>query len=116
MCSQVSSGSLFRTPIPALLLGTCTKSDGQTPAFTPANTLLDVFVAGCLVFGSPGVVPTQPDGAVDQQSYHFDVNPALTVTGCTRNGAPAVLADCLAQATYSSYFKFAADRVIIKRE
>jgi hypothetical protein len=117
LCSQVSSASFFRTPIPQLLQGFCVGADGATPAFATSNTLLDIFVVGCVVPGGPAILPVQPDGGRDGATYHFDVDDTtLTVTGCTRNGAPAVLDDCLANATYSSYFKFAADRVILKRE
>jgi cysteine-rich repeat protein len=122
LCSQVSAASLFHTPIPTVLQGTCTErtdpDDPNTdhPVFTSANTLLDVFVAGCAVFDTPSVTPTQPDSARDGATYHLDIDDTRTVTSCTRNGVPAVLDDCLAQATYSSYFKFAADRVILKRE
>jgi len=116
MCSKVSSGSFFRTPIPALLAATCTNAKGDTVVFTADNTLLDVFVSGCAIFGNSAIHPTQPDGSLDGATYVFASDSALTVTSCTRNGQPAVLEDCLAQATYSSYFKFAADRVILKRE
>jgi cysteine-rich repeat protein len=117
LCSQVSSASFFRTPIPPLLQAFCTGPDNSTPAFATSNTLLDIFVVGCAVNGTPAINPVQPDGARDGATYHFDVDATtLTVTGCTKNGAPAVLDDCLANATYSSYFKFAADRVILKRD
>lgn len=118
MCSDVSVQSLFDTPIPDLLQAVCTEDDGQTPFFSlETNKLLDLFVAGCKVFGLPGFVTTQPDGSLDGAIYHFDADPVThTVATCTRDGAPAVLADCLAQATYSSSFKFTSDRVVIHRE
>jgi len=116
MCSKVSAASFFRTPIPVLLQEVCTNSEGSTLVFTSANTLLDVFASGCAIFGTPAIRPTQPDGSLDGATYVFESNSAQTVTSCTRNGQPAVLDDCLAQATYSSYFKFATDRVILKRD
>lgn len=118
MCSDVSVQSLFDTPIPDLLQGVCTEDDGQTPVFSlETNKLLDLFIVGCKVFGLPGFVTTQPDGSLDGAVYHFDADPVThTVATCTRDGAPAALADCLAQATYSSSFKFTSDRVVIHRE
>ena len=75
-----------------------------------------------------GVInPTQPDGSLDGAAYEFLLGSHAftdttgdhvvnnTVIGCTKDGAAAVLDDCLANATFSSYFKFAADRVVIKR-
>jgi cysteine-rich repeat protein len=116
MCSNVSAESLFNTPMPIALLFTCTDATGQVAAFTPDNHLLDVFVAGCLVFGTPGISPTQPDGSRDGATYHFAFDSeTLAVTSCTKDAQPALLTDCVNNATYSSFFKFAADRVIIKR-
>jgi len=94
----------------------CTGADGATPAFTASNTLLDAFVSGCNLGGDPGIVPVQPDGSLDGATYLLTSNSSLTVTGCTRNGVAVTLEDCLAQATFSSYFKFSAGRVILKRE
>jgi hypothetical protein len=116
MCSNVSVESLFNTPMPLLLEGVCTDATGQAPVFTSANHLLDAFIAGCRVFGTTGILPTQPDGSLDGATYRFAIDPMTSaVTSCTKDGAPALLTDCVSNATYSSYFKFAADRVIIKR-
>jgi cysteine-rich repeat protein len=124
MCSNVSLASLFDAPMPNLLQVACTRPDphdphdppGQIAVFTPNNRLLDAFVAGCDVFGIPGILPTQPDGSRDGATYHFAFDPATRmVTSCTKDGGPAQLTDCVNNATYSSYFKFSADRVIIKR-
>jgi len=118
MCSDVSVKSLLDTPMPALLTVVCTDDAGQNPVFsTDTNHLLDAFIAGCKIFGTQGIAPTQPDGSRDGAIYHFALDPVtMQVTGCTRDGAPAELAMCAEQATYSSYFKFKSDRVIIHRE
>lgn len=118
LCADVSVASLASTPIPPLLLGTCTSDPaGAIPEFTADNTLLDVFIAGCDIFGTLAVAPTQPDGSLDLATYAFQFDAETrAVTGCTKNGEPADLAaDCLPNATYSSFFKFSSDRVIIKR-
>jgi cysteine-rich repeat protein len=116
MCSNVSAASLFDTPMPLLLQIVCTDPTGLIAAFTPANRLLDAFITGCLVFGLPGVVPTQPDGSRDGATYHFASDPLTgAVTSCTKDAQPALLTDCVNNATYSSYFHFSANRVIIKR-
>jgi len=115
MCSEVSVESLFNAPMPTLLQQTCFLEDGSF-AFTSANRLLDAFIVGCAAFGVPAIDPTQPDSSTDGASYAFAFDAtARTVTSCTKNGQPAVLSDCVRAATYSSYFKFKSDRVIIKR-
>ncbi|HEX3481153.1 MAG TPA: DUF4215 domain-containing protein [Kofleriaceae bacterium] len=119
LCSDVSLASLANTPIPPLLLATCTSDrEGSIPEFTPDNSLLDVFVAGCDIFGTQAVMPTQPDGSLNSATYAFQFDPTTrAVTGCTKDGQSADLTnDCLVNTTYSSYFKFSADRVIIKRD
>jgi hypothetical protein len=90
------------------------------------NHLLDAFIVGCQFFSFdednhpafvPTILPTQPDGSLDGATYVFGAD-AVThqVTSCTKDGQPAELNDCYANATYSSYFKFAADRVIIRAD
>lgn len=117
MCSNVSVQSLFDTPIPNLLAGTCaTDAAGAHKIFHHTNTLFDVFVNGCAVFGTPAIQATQPDGSVSGATYHFEVSPTTHgVVSCTRDGAPAELTDCVKDATYSSSFTFTSDRVIIHR-
>lgn len=117
MCADVSVKSLYDTPIPQLLQLTCTSDTAATmPEFTPDNRLLDVFLAGCDIFGNPGISATPPDGSIDGATYHFEVDAATRkVASCTRNGAPATIEECVANTTYSSYFKFASGRVIIRR-
>lgn len=126
MCSDVSAASFFNKSMPALVLTifNCLLPDASTPTFSSSNRLLDLFVAGCVTFDPsddthtpvPVVTPTQPDGSLDGATYQFIINDSSnTVTGCTRNGAPGDLPECLNQATFSSYFKLESDRVIIKR-
>jgi cysteine-rich repeat protein len=138
MCSDVSVQSLADTLMPGLLTLCADTNDpsGSTPVFfvnpddpsDPANNhLLDAFIFGCHLFttdpttGLPGFqpafTPTQPDGSRNGAEYVFAFD-AVThqVTSCTKDGQPGTLTDCFANATYSSYFKFAADRVIIHRD
>jgi cysteine-rich repeat protein len=140
MCSDVTARSLANASIG--LLGLCADpsvEDGSQPQF-PDNHLLDVFVLGCQLHTQiPGtndvgfvreIFPTQPDGSLDGATYTFELNPEThQATNCTRtateNGATTVtstmtgdltLDDCLNNATYSSYFKIAADRVILRAD
>jgi cysteine-rich repeat protein len=127
MCSDVSAKSMAEAS-PGLLGGCADPIDptGSTSAF-PDNHLLDVFILGCQLFttdpttGLPGfvptILPTQPDGSLNGSTYTFAVDPTThQVTSCTKDGQPGDLTDCLANATYSSYFQFAADRVIIRAD
>ena len=134
MCSDVSVKSLAETLMPGLLTLCADPADttGNTPAFFvgdpehPDNHLLDAFIVGCQFVSfdednNPAFVPTilqaQPDGSLDGATYVFGAD-AVThqVTSCTKDGQPADLNDCYANATYSSYFKFAADRVILRAD
>lgn len=136
MCSDVSAKSLAGA-FPGLLGACADPADptGSTPAF-PDNHLLDVFILGCQLFttdpttGEPGFVPTiaptQPDGSLDGATYTFAADPVThQVTDCTRTmqgtttstaTGDLILDDCLANATFSSYFKIAADRVILRTD
>jgi hypothetical protein len=121
LCGNVSAQSLDQVPIPMALVTMCNEG------FTAANSLLDALIRGCtttvVIFTVNVIVPRQPD----QQDP--TVNPVgagppyfLTVTGnnvtaChtgSASGPTVDLAMCLADAAYSSYFKFTTDRVIIK--
>jgi cysteine-rich repeat protein len=127
MCSDVSARSLAEASL-GLLLACADPADptGSTAAFGPDNHLLDAFVFGCQLFSTdpdtnlPGFVPTiapaQPDGSLDGSTYTFVFDPVThQVTSCTKDGSPDDdLGGCLANATYSSYFKIAADRVIVR--
>jgi cysteine-rich repeat protein len=113
MCAQLSAASLASTPIAPLLIGFC-----ATENFTATHTFLDAFVAGCINSGLPDPIisATQPDGSLDGSVYAFQTDTSFHVTTCTRDGvAQPDLTGCLQNATYSSYFKFQTDRVIIKR-
>jgi hypothetical protein len=114
LAGDVSARSLAETPIPPALVGAgmfnCTR------AYTIANTMLDVLVGGCTIsIVGTQISPTQPDrAAVAGDVYAFTTDATTKqVTGCTRNGSAAVLADCLDAAAYSSYFHFTTDRVIV---
>jgi cysteine-rich repeat protein len=134
LCSDVSVKSLADTLMPGLLTLCADPADptGSTPAFfvgdpvRPDNHLLDVFIVGCQFFSVdennnpafvPTILPAQPDGSLDGSTYVFAADPVThQVTSCTRNGQPADLNSCYANATYSSYFKFEANRVIIRAD
>lgn len=127
MCSDVSAKSLASSPVG--LLGQCadpSDSSGNTLEF-PDNHILDVFIVGCQLHtmdpdtGESGfvqtILPTQPDGSLDGATYTFAADPVThQVTSCTKDGTDALLDDCLASATFSSYFKIAADRVILRTD
>jgi hypothetical protein len=114
LAGDISARSLAETPIPLSLVGAgmfnCTR------AYTVTNSMLDVLVGGCTIniIGTQ-ISPTQPDRAAVAGDVYAFATDATTkqVTGCTRNGAPASLGDCLDAAAYSSYFRFTTDRVIV---
>jgi len=115
LCGEISAASLATLPIPSGLLGLCT-------SYTAANSMLDLLVGGCTALSVPQVAATQPDGedgavaAVGGGApYQLVAGPNKAVAMCRdRNNAMVDLAACLADATYSSYFKFATGRVIAK--
>jgi uncharacterized repeat protein (TIGR01451 family) len=112
LAGRISAGSLAATQIPAGLVGT----SACTADYRTSNTMLDLLITGCTMFGITLVRATQPDTvdpAVGSGVYRFTTG-ALTkhVTGCTHDGAPAMLSECLGAAAYSSYFQFTTDRVI----
>jgi Galactose oxidase, central domain len=117
LVGDISAASLAAMPIPAALVGTglitaCSEN------YTSSNSMLDVLVRGChSPFIGTLIKPTQPDqAAVEGDTYRFTTDATTKrVTGCTRNGAPASLADGLAAAAYSSHFRFTTSRVIRKR-
>jgi len=127
ICADVSVASLAHTPIGDTLQQSCfvTPPDNPDliiPEFTPDNHLLDAFVTGCHTLGVEGIVPTQPDGSLDGAKYVFQFDPETRkVTSCTKtppgsdDPVSAELEDCFAMATYSSFFKLRADRVILRR-
>jgi len=139
MCSLVSAASLAATKLPQPLSLCATAIapavvfafaiDEEDPNVAHSNSLLDGFVFGCK-FPSDTLIdlitPTQPDGSRDGKAYQFTLGtrggvngePVVnnTVIGCTADGVSADLSTCLANATFSSFFKFATDRVILRRE
>lgn len=119
LCGNVSAFSLSKVPIPdALTAGITACSQG----YTATNTMLDVFVNGCTVFFTQVIKPTQPD-KIDAGApvagaggpYKLSVNAQKTVGEC-RDSKNAVvdLNTCLNAAAYSSFFKIATERVILK--
>jgi hypothetical protein len=129
MCGQASAKSFADTKLVKsidpesgdltdnLLVAVCSQPDGQTPRYTADSSLLDVFIGGCSLYGMlPIIMPTQPDGTADgaAASYSFFIDGDGTkVTSCTKDGQPATLSECLENSTYSSFFKFSTDRVIL---
>jgi cysteine-rich repeat protein len=125
MCGNVSANSLANTAVPATLL-----PGGGTPcteAYTTNNRAIDVFVNGChvKVFGIPvtAIKPTQPDqidpaatpaGAGGPYTLSVDATTKRVNQCKDKNGAVVNLTACLNAAAYSSFFKFATDRVIVK--
>jgi cysteine-rich repeat protein len=134
LCSDVSVKSLADTLMPGLLTLCADPADptGSTQQFfvgdpvRPDNHLLDVFIVGCQFFSFdengnpafvPAITPKQPDGSLDGSTYVFTADPVNhQVTSCTKDGQPAELNGCLANATFSSYFKFAAGRVVLRAD
>jgi cysteine-rich repeat protein len=116
MCGNISAASLSQTPIPSTILSNCS-------TYSIANSLLDLLVGGCTVVLLPVVHPTQPD-AQDPGVAPVGSGPPYTlastlpthVVNVCRDSSNAIvsLSACLADAAYSSYFRFATDRVIIK--
>jgi hypothetical protein len=122
LCGNISAASLKNEPVPEDFA-----TGGATPCYqgySQANTFLDLLVGGCTV--APGftvaLIGTQPD-QVDATvpsigsggPYKLVANGAHSVTICRDKDNQAVtLATCLNAAAYSTAYKFATDRVIIK--
>ena len=123
LCGDISAKSLSQAPIPSELLpgGSFPCSEG----YTAASSFLDVIVSGCNVnLGIPvlAIAPSQPD-KVDPAAavggagapYKLNVNAQKIVTSCSdKSNAPVSLSVCLDAAAYSSFFRLAMDRVILK--
>jgi hypothetical protein len=116
MCGNISAASLALAQIPSAILGNCT-------SYSAANSLLDLLVDGCTVLSFPAVLPTQPDkqdpavaAAGSGPPYTLASTGANHIVDVCRDSSNAIvsLSACLADAAYSSYFRFATDRVIIK--
>ena len=115
ICGDVVTASLAQMPINPGFVTTC--SEG----YTASNSMLDAFVGGCTFLFLQLIRPTQPDRfdpdappAGAGAPYALAASPmAHQVTTCRdKNGAIVDLATCLNAAAYSSFFKFATDRVI----
>lgn len=117
LCGDVVARSLSLVPIPSSLTGGGFTACSEN--YTVANTLLDLLVGGCTILFQAQVVPQQPDGenpdappAGAGPPYTLTANASHVVDGCKDSGLQAVpLADCLADATYSTSLRLAADRV-----
>lgn len=110
VCGETTARSLNNVQLASAILENC-------PNYSISNTLLDIYIGGCYAFfGLVKVVGvTQPDGArTGTDVYRFQADAQRRVNACTRNGVSAVLSECLANATYSSYYSFTSDRVIAK--
>ncbi|MBK9263633.1 MAG: DUF4215 domain-containing protein [Polyangiaceae bacterium] len=121
LCGNVSAASLAQVPVPAVLLS---GSTACSQGYTAANSLLDVIVGGCTALGIiPVIIARQPD-THDPNLTNLGAGPPYTLTrntttkqvnGCRdMNNVAVPLFECLQDAAYSAYFKFATDRVIGK--
>jgi cysteine-rich repeat protein len=119
LCGNVTAGSLAQVALPTALVGcpSITNLTACNECYTATHTLLDVIVNGCTnpIVGTL-IAKKQPDGArVMGDTFTFTENSSThRVTACTKNGAAGTLASCLTDATYSSFFTFTTDRVIMK--
>jgi cysteine-rich repeat protein len=135
LCGNVTAASLAQVPVP-MDLGTTDRAACQQNPGTKCgecyligeNSLLDVLVGGCTIFGFfTAIAKTQPDqhdpgftpaGGPFVPPYRLTTDPSTrVVTGCqdTSNSRKSVpLAECLKDAAYSSFFKFTTRRVILK--
>jgi cysteine-rich repeat protein len=120
LCGNVSAASLAQVPIPDALVGGGLFACSQNYAAT--NSLLDVLVGGCTIFFTTQITSTQPD-TVDASApvagaggpYTLQANAQRVVSTCRdKNNAVVNLTTCLNAAAYSSFFKFATNRAIIK--
>ncbi len=122
LCGNVTAASLAQVPAPANLIVGGALACGQ--GYTAANSLLDVLIGGCTVFGFVTAINVrQPDQADPGASVAGAGHPytlqrnAMTkaVNGCRdKNMVSVDLDTCLNAAAYSSFFKFATDRVIAR--
>ncbi len=118
LCANLSADSLRQTPVPAAFLD-C-GAFNCTQCYTIANSLLDVVVGGCNIFGQQ-VSATQPDtsdpaapAAGNGPPYTLSANAQRVVTTCCSQGVQVPLAACLLSAAYSSFHKFSTNRVIAR--
>lgn len=116
LCGNVSAYSMSKVMLTDGITGVCS-------AYKANNSLLDLIVGGCRVLVVvEAVAATQPDQsdpaklpAGTTPPYKLSAGSNKQVNGCKdKNGKTVPLDACLQAAAYSSYFKLATDRVIIK--
>jgi hypothetical protein len=121
LCGNVSAASLAQVPIPSALVGSGLFSCQQGYAAT--NTMLDVIVGGCSIFlVGTQIASTQPDThdpnvppAGAGPPYTLQLNSNDVVSTCLDStNTPVNLNACLADAAYSSFFRIATGRVMLK--
>ncbi|MBI2388020.1 MAG: DUF4215 domain-containing protein [Deltaproteobacteria bacterium] len=131
LCGAVSAYSLSKVPVPSALLpgGSANCVEG----YTTANSLLDVLIGGCRIFGGfIGVVNIRQPDAEDPTMPPVGSGPNYTLSrsststkivdrcrstgssGTTYNKGTPEFDACLKDAAYTAYFKFTTDRVIVK--
>jgi cysteine-rich repeat protein len=123
LCGNVTAKSLTQAFVPSELrvggMYACVQG------YTVANSFLDVIVSGCTINVGmlvPIILPTQPDKADPAAPvggagapYTFTTNAQKIITACTdKSNAAVPLTTCLSAAAYSSYFRLAMGRVILK--
>jgi cysteine-rich repeat protein len=123
LCGDVTAKSLTQVIVPSELrvggVYACVQG------YTVANSFLDVIVSGCTInvgVIAPIILPTQPDKADPAAPvggagapYKLTTNAQKVIAGCTdKNNAAVPVAMCLEAAAYSSYFRLAMGRVILK--
>ena len=120
LCGNVTAGSLAQVPAPAAV-----QSGGSTACdegYRPSNSMLDVIVRGCTIYGFlTAIAATQPDQvnpgarAVGAGGPYRLSASGASVDGCRDvSGASVDLALCLRAAAYSSFLSFASGRVVLK--
>lgn len=117
VCGRTLASSLANTLLPTQLVG-CGGATNCKQCYTADNTILDLMISGCTAgFGFvPEVQATQPDtsrSGTDTFTFTAD-STTHKVNGCKKNGAADTLADCYANAAYSTLYHFSTDRVISK--
>jgi cysteine-rich repeat protein len=121
LCGNVSAASLALVPIPTELTGGGLLACSQNYATT--NSMLDLIIGGCTVLFIQQITPRQPDQqdpdvapAGAGPNYTLQANAQTKVVSTCRDSTNQVvnLQACLNDAAYSSFFRFATGRVIIK--
>jgi hypothetical protein len=113
LCGNVTAKSLADVAVPSALVGCGLASCSQ--CYTTNNSLLDVYISGCGTIIGTQVTATQPDTArTAGDVYKFTANATHNVVSCTKNGVADTLADCYANAGYTSRFTLTTDRVIAR--